>query len=71
MAEACLIWEDILVHTPLDMLALKFAHDAYFYLGYQPQMRDSIARTLPHWKPELPLYGYVEQELRYPWHLLG
>ncbi|CAH1783936.1 unnamed protein product [Owenia fusiformis] len=58
-ADACNTWEDIMVENPLDMLAVKFAHDAYFYLGYQPQMRDSIARVLPHWKQEMPLYGYL------------
>ncbi|XP_013384664.1 tetratricopeptide repeat protein 38 isoform X2 [Lingula anatina] len=56
---ACHVWEDILVAHPTDMLALKFAHDSYFYLGYQPHMRDSIARVLPYWKPTMPLYGYL------------
>lgn len=37
------------------MLALKFSHDAYFYLGYQEQMRDSVARVYPFWTPDLPL----------------
>lgn len=40
------------------MLALKFAHDAYFYMGAQMQMRDSVARVLPHWKPHMPLSRY-------------
>ncbi|KAJ8322004.1 hypothetical protein KUTeg_000475, partial [Tegillarca granosa] len=44
MTKACQVWEDILCEHPLDMLALKYAHDSYFYLGYQPQMRDSVAR---------------------------
>jgi len=59
MEQACDIWEDILVKYPHDMLALKFAHDAYFYLGHAAQMRDSIARVMPHWKPDMPLYGYL------------
>ncbi|OPL33560.1 hypothetical protein AM593_03832, partial [Mytilus galloprovincialis] len=45
-SKACDVWEDILVDNPLDMLALKFAHDSYFYLAYHPQMRDGIARSL-------------------------
>lgn len=57
---ACNIWEDILADNPLDMLALKFAHDSYFYLAYHPQMRDGIARVMPYWKPSMPLYGYLE-----------
>ncbi|EDO30169.1 predicted protein, partial [Nematostella vectensis] len=56
---ACLVWEDILTADPTDMLALKLAHDSYFYLGFQPQMRDSIARVLPKWRPDLPLYSYL------------
>uniref|UniRef100_A0A8W8NDH9 Uncharacterized protein n=1 Tax=Magallana gigas TaxID=29159 RepID=A0A8W8NDH9_MAGGI len=41
MTEACLVWESILEENPLDMLALKFAHDSYFYQAHHPQMRDS------------------------------
>lgn len=52
---ACNTWEDILVDHPTDLLALKFAHDGYFYMGAQTNMRDSVARVLPHWKPHLPL----------------
>lgn len=53
--EACELWEQILRDHPTDMLALKFSHDAYFYLGYQEQMRDSAARVLPFWTPGIPL----------------
>ena len=38
------------------MFVLKMAHDTYLDLGYQPRIRDSIARVLPKWKPEMPLY---------------
>uniref|UniRef100_A0A7N6BH81 Tetratricopeptide repeat protein 38 n=1 Tax=Anabas testudineus TaxID=64144 RepID=A0A7N6BH81_ANATE len=58
--KACDVWEDILVDHPTDMLALKFAHDAYFYMGAQVQMRDSVARVLPHWKPHTPLSSYLK-----------
>lgn len=58
-SKACDVWEDILVDNPLDMLALKFAHDSYFYLAYHPQMRDGIARVIPYWKKSMPLYGYL------------
>lgn len=54
---ACNLWEDILVEYPTDMLAIKFAHDSYFYLGYHSQMRDSVARVLPNWNESIPLYG--------------
>ncbi|KAK2841986.1 hypothetical protein Q5P01_012186 [Channa striata] len=58
--KACDVWEDILVDHPTDMLALKFAHDAYFYMGAQTQMRDSVIRVLPHWKPHTPLSSYLK-----------
>jgi len=47
MTGAARVWEQILVENPTDLQALKFAHDSYFYLGKQTQMRDSIARVLP------------------------
>lgn len=59
MSKAAGIWEDILLSHPTDILALKFAHDAYFYLGLQRQMRDSVLRVLPRWKETTPLYGYL------------
>uniref|UniRef100_A0A672G7R2 Tetratricopeptide repeat protein 38 n=1 Tax=Salarias fasciatus TaxID=181472 RepID=A0A672G7R2_SALFA len=58
--KACEVWEDILVDHPTDLLALKFAHDGYFYMGAQVPMRDSVARVLPHWKPHMPLYSYLK-----------
>lgn len=57
--KACDVWEDILVEHPTDMLALKFAHDAYFYTGAQNKLRDSVARVLPYWKPHMPLFSYL------------
>lgn len=59
MTQAADIWEEILVDHPTDMLALKFAHDNYFYLGYGPQMRDSIGRVIGKWDKSIPLYGYL------------
>ena len=53
------IWEDILLDHPTDALALRFAHDTYFYLGHSMSIRDSIARVLPAWEPGRPLYGYI------------
>lgn len=59
MKKASLVWEDILTEKPTDVLALKFAHDTYFYLGCLPDMRDSVARVLPQWKKSMPLYSYL------------
>ncbi|XP_054998088.1 tetratricopeptide repeat protein 38 isoform X2 [Sorex araneus] len=58
--EACERWEQILRDHPTDMLALKFSHDAYFYLGQQQQMRDSVARVYPFWTADIPLSSYVK-----------
>jgi tetratricopeptide (TPR) repeat protein len=53
------IWEDILLDHPTDALALRFAHDTYFYLGHSMSIRDSIARVLPAWEPGRPHYGHI------------
>ncbi|KAJ0029751.1 hypothetical protein NQD34_004748 [Periophthalmus magnuspinnatus] len=60
LPKACDTWEDILLDHPTDLLALKFAHDSYFYMGAQTPMRDSVARVLPHWKPHMPLSNYLK-----------
>ncbi|CAG2100045.1 unnamed protein product [Medioppia subpectinata] len=54
------VWEQILVDYPTDLQALKFNHDALFYLGKSTQIRDSIARVLPVWRDSsLPLKSYI------------
>jgi tetratricopeptide (TPR) repeat protein len=53
------IWEDILLDHPADALALRFAHNSYYYLGHSQSIRDSVARVLPFWDPENPNYGFV------------
>ncbi|CAD5118358.1 DgyrCDS7067 [Dimorphilus gyrociliatus] len=65
MKTACDIWDDILIDYPNDILALKFAHDSYFYLGYQRKMRDSVARVFPSWNKSIPLYGYLHGMLAF------
>ncbi|XP_064482094.1 tetratricopeptide repeat protein 38-like [Ornithodoros turicata] len=65
ISKATVIWENLLINHPTDLLALKFAHDAYFYLGQQRQIRDSIARVLPRWNSSAPLYGYLHGMLAF------
>ncbi|NXP35530.1 TTC38 protein, partial [Leiothrix lutea] len=60
LPKACDLWEQILQSHPTDLLALKFSHDTYFYLGYQRQMRDSVARVYPFWTQDVPLSSYVK-----------
>lgn len=57
--QATNIWEDILLDHPTDALALRFAHDTYFYLGHSLSIRDSIARVLPAWGKDRPHHGYI------------
>ncbi|XP_051016111.1 tetratricopeptide repeat protein 38-like [Acomys russatus] len=58
--KACDLWELILRDHPTDLLALKFSHNAHFYLGLREQMRDSVARVFPFWTPSTPLNSYVK-----------
>ena len=57
--KSCDIWESILIRHSNDMLAIKFAHDTYFYLGQHAQMRDSISRVLPFWTNNARISGYL------------
>lgn len=59
LPKACDLWEQILQSHPTDLLALKFSHDTYFYLGYPVQMRDSVARVYPFWTSDIPLSRWV------------
>ncbi|CAH1251951.1 TTC38 [Branchiostoma lanceolatum] len=59
MTRACDKWEAIKQEHPTDMLAIKMAHDTYFYLGLGAPMRDSIAGVFPAWKPSMPHYSYL------------
>ena len=63
--KACETWENILTSHPNDSLAIKLAHDCYFYLGDSLMIRDSVARVLPHWKSSDPLYGYLKGMLAF------
>ncbi|KAG8579855.1 hypothetical protein GDO81_011077 [Engystomops pustulosus] len=60
LPKAAEMWDWILLDHPLDLLAIKLAHDSYFYLGQQTQMRDSISRILPYWTATTPLSSYVK-----------
>lgn len=56
---ACSHWEQLLLHYPNDLLALKLCQDMHFFLGHRESLRDLIARALPHWSEQLPGYGYL------------
>jgi tetratricopeptide (TPR) repeat protein len=52
-------WESILLDHPLDMLAVKLSQFTHFYLGNSRQLRDSIARILYAWHPDVPGHANV------------
>jgi hypothetical protein len=55
----CDLWDAILVEEPRDIAALLFAHLFDFYRGDAFNLKRRPQRVLPHWSPEMPLYGYV------------
>lgn len=62
MHEAVGVWEDILSRHPRDELAVKFAHDAYFFLGKAPEMKQSLDRVLGEWERSANnehMFGYL------------
>jgi len=48
--KASLIWEDILATHPLDILALRMAHECCLLLGARDKLRDIPARVLTAWE---------------------
>lgn len=51
------IWDDIVVEYPTDIFALKLLTSYGIFFGPKARIRDSVARVLPQWKKEIPLYG--------------
>lgn len=56
---ACLALDRVLATHPRDALALQTAHLLDFYRGDALNLRNRVARVLPHWHAELPGYAYV------------
>lgn len=57
--QACDLWEAILVEHPQDMAALLAAHLFDFYRGDSRNLHRRVARALPAWSPDMPLYSLV------------
>ena len=53
------LYEAILARQPLDLLALRCAHDIYLSLGDRVNLRGSVSRVLQSWRPDVPGYHYV------------
>lgn len=56
---AARVWEEILADHPRDVLALRLAHHAYFYLGAAGDMLGSVDRIMGAWDESVPGYGFV------------
>ncbi|CAD5210113.1 unnamed protein product [Bursaphelenchus okinawaensis] len=59
MSKACSIWEDILKQYPNDLMAIKFAHDGYFFQGDAKGKLTSVSRVIDKWDSSKPCYGYL------------
>ena len=57
--EACDAWERILLDHPQDLVALQIAHLFDFYRGDARNLHRRVARVLPEWSPQAPLYSFV------------
>lgn len=57
--KACDIWDDILVHHPTDLLALRHLTHAYFWSGRSFELREAVARVVRDWDESVPGYGFV------------
>ena len=57
---ACMVWEEILLDHPRDILAARLAHFANFYSGDARRLRDSVNRLLPHWDETVPAFSYFK-----------
>jgi tetratricopeptide (TPR) repeat protein len=59
VARAADIYGDLVSDFPRDRLALLVSHGLDFRLGRRDELRDRVARVLPHWGASDPEYGYV------------
>lgn len=57
--QACLLWEDLLLACPLDVLALHWAHHWDLCRGEPTALRWRVARVLPEWDEQDPHYPFV------------
>ena len=57
--QACEAWERILLDHPQDLVALQIAHLFDFFRGDARNLLRRVARVLPEWSPQAPLYSFV------------
>ncbi|MCR9276479.1 MAG: tetratricopeptide repeat protein [Pseudomonadaceae bacterium] len=56
---ACQQIDALLIEHPTDAFALQSAHLMDFFQGDALNLRNRVARVLPHWHADTPGYGYV------------
>src|SRR5262245_32103825 len=56
---ACSGYDAVLTEYPRDSLALQTAHLFDFYRGDALNLRNRVARVLPHWDKSVPGYSYL------------
>ena len=56
---ACRSLDAVLADFPRDALALQVGHLMDFYRGDALNLRNRVARVLPHWDRDVPGYSYV------------
>ncbi len=57
--DACRTFDAVLAEHPRDVLSLQIGHLMDFYRGDALNLRNRVARVLPHWSREVPGYSYV------------
>ncbi len=57
--EGCRTIDAVLADFPRDAVALQVGHLFDFYRGDALNLRNRVARVLPHWSREVPGYSYV------------
>jgi tetratricopeptide (TPR) repeat protein len=56
---ACAAYDGVLAEYPRDVFALQTAHLFDFYRGDALNLRNRVARVLPHWDARTPSYSYL------------
>ena len=61
---ACAAFDRVLVDHPRDAFAVQAAHLMDFFRGDALNLRNRIARVLPHWSPSVPGYSLPARHAR-------
>ncbi|CAD6194025.1 unnamed protein product [Caenorhabditis auriculariae] len=59
------LWNEILEHHHNDLLAVKFAHDAHFFMGDCKGKRDSVQKVIGKWNSSEPCYSFLHGMLAF------